>query len=89
MEPARAGPKTCRQWTLALHPEELQAPSRVVVYNKVPPFDLPQHAQLAPGLQRLKRAAWEAHNTIVSYHVDTDNAYENITACSEAVANGD
>jgi hypothetical protein len=39
-------------------------------------------------LVRLKRTAGEEYNTIISYHVDTDNAYPNLTACSEATAGG-
>jgi hypothetical protein len=38
---------------------------------------------------RLKETAARQYNTIISYHIDTDNAYPNLTACSEATAAGD
>ena len=39
-------------------------------------------------LRRLKDEALAKHNTIVSYHIDTDNAYANLTACSAQTAAG-
>ena len=39
-------------------------------------------------LKRLKQTAWDEYNTLISYHVDTDNAYPNLTACSNATASG-
>ena len=39
-------------------------------------------------LKRLKQTAADEYNTLISYHVDTDNAYPNLTACSNATASG-
>ena len=39
-------------------------------------------------LRRLKEESLANYNTIVSYHIDTDNAYANLTACSAQTAAG-
>ena len=37
-------------------------------------------------LEQVKAIAWEKYNTIVSYHVDTDNAYQNFTVATPIMA---
>ena len=37
-------------------------------------------------LEQVKKLAWERYRTIVSYHVDTDNAYQNFTVATPIIS---